>query len=213
MGPNPSPSLAWTPSHREVLRRPSDDSLARAWTLLRQAVEHVEGRLELAMSTLESHAQLASALTQLHQASGHRLPVTHLAEQVGCSGSVMTKLADRMVAAGLVVREPSERDRRVVYLVLTDAGCEAATSDGPDLARELRRSFSALDARAVEELARACDALVNTPTTGSYTGDAEPAPIPRVTRYPVVQGVRPGPVAQVIAGEWAPSGSNRRPTD
>lgn len=38
------------------------------------------------------------------------------------SGPTLTRIVDRMVAAGLVTRERDQYDRRLVYIVLTDAG-------------------------------------------------------------------------------------------
>jgi len=52
----------------------------------------------------------------------HRMRMTELAAAVLVTTGGITKLLDRMTAAGLVARERHPRDRRVVYAVLTDAG-------------------------------------------------------------------------------------------
>lgn len=45
-----------------------------------------------------------------------------LANNLGIEGPSMVAMLDRLVKAGLVVREPSPTDRRVKLVVLTDAG-------------------------------------------------------------------------------------------
>lgn len=49
-------------------------------------------------------------------------PMGSLAEQVALTGGGVTRMVDRMAAAGLVVRVPCASDRRVVYAGLTDEG-------------------------------------------------------------------------------------------
>jgi DNA-binding MarR family transcriptional regulator len=53
---------------------------------------------------------------------GGRLRMQELAERVLFSRSGLTRLVDRMAAAGLVTRERCEDDRRGTFAVLTDAG-------------------------------------------------------------------------------------------
>lgn len=61
-------------------------------------------------------------LVHLSEAPGERLPHNVLAESVVLSRSGITRLVDRMVAAGLVRREPSPDDRRVSQVVMTEEG-------------------------------------------------------------------------------------------
>ena len=46
-----------------------------------------------------------------------------LAERLGMTRGGMSKLADRLIARGLVVRTMSDADRRAQTLELTDSGC------------------------------------------------------------------------------------------
>lgn len=50
----------------------------------------------------------------------------HLARDLEIDPGAMTRSVDRLVAKGLVRRERSQEDRRVVHLVLTDEGRRAA---------------------------------------------------------------------------------------
>jgi DNA-binding MarR family transcriptional regulator len=61
-------------------------------------------------------------LLQLAEAPQRRLRMADLAARVLLSRSGLTRCVDRLQAAGLVRREPSETDKRGTYTVLTPAG-------------------------------------------------------------------------------------------
>lgn len=61
-------------------------------------------------------------LVALHEAPDHRLRMQDLARRVLFSRSGLTRLVDRMVAAGYVTRSRCEDDRRGTYAVLTPVG-------------------------------------------------------------------------------------------
>jgi MarR family transcriptional regulator for hemolysin len=50
------------------------------------------------------------------------LSQTELAQQLGVEGATLVSMLDRLVAAGMVLRVPSETDRRVKLIVVTDQG-------------------------------------------------------------------------------------------
>lgn len=88
---------------------------------------HVHARLvraiddELAAAGLLS-MEIYDVLLSLKRAPGRRLRLSELAERVVLSRSGLTRLVDRVEAAGLLRREPSPEDRRGSYAVLTPAG-------------------------------------------------------------------------------------------
>lgn len=47
-----------------------------------------------------------------------------LAEELGVQRSTVTRICDRLVARGLAERRPGQADRRVIWVVLTEAGME-----------------------------------------------------------------------------------------
>ena len=53
-----------------------------------------------------------------------RMPLSQseLADRLAVEGATMVAMVDRLVKAGLVIREPSTTDRRVKRVVLTEAG-------------------------------------------------------------------------------------------
>jgi MarR family transcriptional regulator, organic hydroperoxide resistance regulator len=53
------------------------------------------------------------------------LAMKELAQRMGCDPSFVTAVADTLESRGFVRREPSQRDRRVKNLVLTDEGAAA----------------------------------------------------------------------------------------
>lgn len=62
-------------------------------------------------------------------ADNQPLTLVGLGERLVCeTGTNPSRLVDRLVAAGLVNREPDPHDRRLVALTLTDHGAAAATS-------------------------------------------------------------------------------------
>ena len=67
-------------------------------------------------------AQWFEVLLRLVRTPGHRLRMSDLAAQTTLSASGLTRVVDRLEAAGLVARAACPSDRRGSYAVLTDAG-------------------------------------------------------------------------------------------
>jgi DNA-binding MarR family transcriptional regulator len=61
-------------------------------------------------------------LLRLLRTPGQQLTMTQLAQDVALTSGGFTKLANRMVAAGLIERRPSSDDRRVTHAALTPEG-------------------------------------------------------------------------------------------
>ena len=61
-------------------------------------------------------------LMQLEQASLHRLSRVELARRLHMSASTVTRMATPMEKIGLVKRQADERDARLAFVVLTEAG-------------------------------------------------------------------------------------------
>ncbi|GAC1309692.1 MAG: MarR family transcriptional regulator [Steroidobacteraceae bacterium] len=84
---------------------------ARAW---RQAVDRRLRRLGMSQASWLAIAVTAKARGALSQ--------SELADRLGVEGASVVAMADRLVKAGLIRREPSSTDRRVKRIVLTEAG-------------------------------------------------------------------------------------------
>jgi DNA-binding MarR family transcriptional regulator len=94
-------------------------------------------------------------LSQLYDAAGSGLRMQELQERSLFTRSGMTRLVDRIEAAGLVRREPVAGDRRGVLVALTPEGRrrrqEAFAAHLPVIEREFGRRLTADQQRAVAE--------------------------------------------------------------
>ena len=133
-----------------------DDPLITSWGRLVEAYNYLERRLG---RSLEEAAGVPSAwfevLLRLARAEGGQLSMGALAEQVALTTGGITRLLDRMIAAGYVARRPSAADRRVALASLTPAGRtkieQAAAVHARDL-QEVFASFAPEERRTLDEL-------------------------------------------------------------
>ncbi len=88
---------------------------------------------------------------------GRPLPILEVAERMVAAVPGITGLVDRLEGLGLIARERSTEDRRVVYVAITPAGLERlAQIDGPE--QELhRRLIGHLSPDELRELIRLLD--------------------------------------------------------
>jgi MarR family transcriptional regulator for hemolysin len=84
---------------------------SRAW---RQALDRRLKYLGVSQASWMTIAVAAKAPGPLSQ--------SELADRLAVEGATMVAMVDRLVRAGLVIREPSTTDRRVKRVVLTQAG-------------------------------------------------------------------------------------------
>ena len=68
-----------------------------------------------------------------------------LAHHIAVSQATMTRIIDRLERAGLVARQKSMKDKRVVNISLTDAGLEKLESAPEPLQAEFLRRFRELE--------------------------------------------------------------------
>ncbi|WP_375491067.1 MarR family winged helix-turn-helix transcriptional regulator [uncultured Jatrophihabitans sp.] len=95
-------------------------------------------------------------LLQLVEAPGHRLRMADLADRVLLSRSGLTRLIDRLQAAGLVRRAPSPHDARGTYTVVTEDGMARLRAAAPfhlaSVQRAWMQHFSDDELRTLGEL-------------------------------------------------------------
>lgn len=80
-------------------------------------------------------------LLRLEMSPDGRLRMLDLARTLLLSKSGVTRLVDRMEAAGLVARQPSPRDRRVIWAAITSRGRDAFDAAAPVHLRGVERHF------------------------------------------------------------------------
>jgi DNA-binding MarR family transcriptional regulator len=91
-----------------------------AWGLFWRIFMEDKRRRWAILSELGLAPQQAMAISTLKP--GEPMPMSALADAMHCDNSSITGIVDRLEALGLAERRPSERDRRVKAVVLTDKG-------------------------------------------------------------------------------------------
>jgi DNA-binding MarR family transcriptional regulator len=87
-------------------------------------------------------------LVRLSEANDHRMRMCDLAGQLRLSPSGLTRRLDGLVKSGVVSRQPSEDDRRVMLAVLTDQGFALLEDAAPVHVASVRKHFIDLLAAA-----------------------------------------------------------------
>jgi DNA-binding MarR family transcriptional regulator len=91
-----------------------------AWGLFWRIFMEDKRRRWAILSEMGLSPQQSMALSTLKP--GEPMPMSALAEAMHSDNSSITGVVDRLETAGLVERRPSERDRRVKAVVLTEKG-------------------------------------------------------------------------------------------
>jgi DNA-binding MarR family transcriptional regulator len=114
-----------------------------------------------------------AVLVNLSEAPGRRLRMCDLAGRLHLSPSGLTRRLDGLVRAGLVRREPSDDDRRVIMAVLADEGLDALESAAPDHVQAVRRHlFDHLSPAQVRTLSSTLDAVARGRARAGLAKDA-----------------------------------------
>jgi DNA-binding MarR family transcriptional regulator len=119
-----------------------DDDEMAAWRGLIGV--HADVFAELESDLVAAHGITGgdyAVLVALSEADDRRLRMCDLAEHLHLSPSGLTRRLDGLVRAGLVAREPSESDRRVIMAVLTEDGAARLAEAAPDHVTGVRRAF------------------------------------------------------------------------
>jgi DNA-binding MarR family transcriptional regulator len=147
------------------------------WLNLQQASRVLQARLE---GLLEAEAGLSwpefELLFRLHIAGGRPLQMAEIADQLLASPSGITRLADRLLAKGLIGRHVPDDNRRVVRITLTEAGRTRLESADRTFHHFLEHSFAeALTGEEVEVLRSVLRKLLE--HSGAWASDrCDPAP-------------------------------------
>jgi MarR family 2-MHQ and catechol resistance regulon transcriptional repressor len=156
---------------------------ARIWAALDR---ELQARAQISMTWFEVLARIAQ--------SDDALPMNELASALLSSPSGMTRLVDRIEAAGLVRRTPHPSDRRVTLVALTDAGGELLERVVPHIKRVVVEGFaSRLSERQAQTLRLILEQLLQA-TGGLDARDAPCSPeklTPQTTARPVRSGSGP----------------------
>ncbi|MEO6796443.1 MAG: MarR family transcriptional regulator [Candidatus Dormibacter sp.] len=154
----------------------------RAWRAFLDAQASILRRLEAEL-VAEEGMTLAEydVLYQLGIAGDRRLRMTELSERVRLSRSGLTRLVDRLVEAGLVIRGHCDSDRRGTFAVLTPSGITRVRQARPVHLRGVSKHFAerlspaqlTAVANALEPLGQDMPKLRATKVNGSQSGKLE----------------------------------------
>lgn len=120
-----------------------DEARLAAWRALLNAHAAAVGAIERDLAAAGAMPLTwYDVLVALAEAPGGRLRMHELAERIVLSRSGLTRLADRLEAAGYLRREPCPDDRRGTVAVLTVAGRAAQQDAWPAYARGIAARFA-----------------------------------------------------------------------
>ena len=123
-------------------------STSRSW---RQAVDRRLKYLGVSQASWMTIAFAAKAGAPLSQ--------SELADRLGVEGATMVAMVDRLVKAGLVVREASTTDRRIKRVVVTEAGYRLFDTVKTEAAAVRKELLAQLDPKKLEAATAVLQAL------------------------------------------------------
>ena len=144
------------------------DTLTSLIKLVGGVAQEIAAELDIAPHDLLAMFKLDSVLS-----------MKELAQHMGCDASFITSVADTLERRGFVRREPSQRDRRVKNLVLTEDGIAAKERLMGELAAKMPWSYALDDGERrcfLTLLKKALDGAPSGVCLGDQTraDDAEP---------------------------------------
>ncbi len=128
-------------------------STSRSW---RQAVDRRLKNLGVSQASWMTIAMAAKARTPLSQ--------SELADKLAVEGATMVAMIDRLVKAGLVLREASTTDRRVKRIVLTPSGLkiyDKVKTEATALRKELLQNTDPKKLLLATELLEALQGIID----------------------------------------------------
>lgn len=132
---------------------PAHAGTARAIRALRAASAHVEWTLARALEGQALTTAQFATLQALREAEPDSLACSELGHRLVGPAPDVTRLIDRLEAAGLVSRERDKYDRRLVFTRLTEAGRVLLEQAEPHVREAEEKALTGLDARERDRLA------------------------------------------------------------
>ncbi len=123
-----------------------DDPRVEAFGMLVETHNELVTALTKRLGSTDAPIPWLGVLIRLARTPGHRLRMTELAREMTMSTSGLTRLIDRVEAAGHVERERCPEDRRGLWAALTPAGLDVVLAAAPGHLADLDELLaSALD--------------------------------------------------------------------
>jgi DNA-binding MarR family transcriptional regulator len=137
-----------------------DHKEMRAWRAFMGTIDDLVAALDADLAPTDLSLGDYQVLVYLSDSPDRRLRMCDLALNLHLSPSGLTRRLDGLVQAGLVSREPSTEDRRVMLAVLTDDGMRTLEAAAPVHVESVRRRiFDHLDPEQVDAMAGIFDRI------------------------------------------------------
>ncbi len=149
---------------RDVLEESVYLNLLRVHHVLRRDMRAFFEQFDL------THRQY-NVLRILYVGGNEGLPCQTIRERLVTNVSDISRLIDRLAEKGLVGRERSEEDRRVVLIHLTEGGKQRCEAVDQDLIAFHKRQFDHLDQEQIEQLDDLLMELLDRPHSTREGGD------------------------------------------
>ena len=135
-----------------------DETEQQAWRHYIMTVHDLMAALEADLAPHGLTMGDYEVLVRLSERPERKLRMCDLAGELRLSPSGLTRRLDGLVRSGLVSRQPSAEDRRVMLAVLTDAGYTLLAEAAPHHVEGVRKHFiDRMTPAEVAALASACD--------------------------------------------------------
>jgi DNA-binding MarR family transcriptional regulator len=118
------------------------DNRIRTFGLLHEAHRRLDRALNCSLEQATGISGIFfEVLLRIGRSPGGRLTMSALTQQLGLTSGGTTRLVDRMVGGGLVERVSCPEDRRVQWVVLSDAGERKLDEALPIALRDLQKEI------------------------------------------------------------------------
>ena len=87
------------------------------------------------------------------------MPISRLAQYTGSANSTVSGIVDRLERLGLVKRERSEQDRRVIYVALTEEYASAQKRMEPNVSGYMSKLLKDLSDEELDAILQSLDKL------------------------------------------------------
>ena len=157
-------SLAHDIKKRHPFDSPEEEAYLNLWRTFTELAEEVE-RLLRSHGLCGTHYNILRILVGEKTATGQGLPALEVRQRLVTRVPDITRLVDKLVTMGLVHRERTDADRRVVLLSATEQGEQLVRTLANPIAKLHRRQLGHMSQKDLRQLSKLLDAARPIPAT------------------------------------------------
>ena len=122
-----------------------------------RVTQHMNRQFRTYFGQLDLTFPQALVLTALGEEGS--MPISRLAQYTGSANSTVSGIVDRLERLGLVKRERSEQDRRVIYVALTEEYASAQKRMEPNVSGYMSKLLKDLSDEELDAILQSLDKL------------------------------------------------------